>query len=267
MPNCLSGPWTSWRSWSWSKGGFRPAGRGEGSSAAPAAGFFLDGQKETKEPLRGRGVSIVPTPENPLSLKRPIRGAPAPLLDVPPGDEGRGTRGHFLECKPCRRKVQKPGKGTRKERHRCTRSPITLFLPTRFRQPDHEPANTTRTARRNFNQGTIGPFHLGRAAAGGEGNGILSLTRAGYNRPAISSASPVMGDRGKVNWRPSEAQADRERPPAIFWSLLHRCKSDPPAGGIPRATAFHSYSGVGFRIVGQSKQVVNTGVMEYCQLD
>lgn len=84
-----------------------------------------------------------------------------------------------------------------------------------------------------INEGTAGPFYLGRAAAGGEGSGILSFTRAGCDCLAHSSVSPVMGDRGEVNWRPSIARADRERPPAIFWSLLHRCKSDPPAGGIP----------------------------------
>ena len=71
-----------------------------------------------------------------------------------------------------------------------------------------------------------------RQRAGGR-NGILSCSRAGCDCCSVSSASPVMGVRGQVNWRPSAAQADRELPPAAFWLLCRRGQSNPPAGGNP----------------------------------
>ena len=74
-----------------------------GCFAAPAASDFCHGAKVTKKPLRGRGVSIPPSPWRTPTPHRPIRGASAPLLDVPPrgrrtGDEGQREnvgRGRF----------------------------------------------------------------------------------------------------------------------------------------------------------------------------
>ena len=153
----------------------------------------------------------------------------------PPGgretkDRGRGAAYLGNTAPPQRAK----GWGVRlKDQPSSISNVRTSIQPTGFRPPGHGPAGVTRTARRAFSKGNTGLFPLGRAAAGGERRGILSSTRAGCNRPAISRASLVMGARGKVNWRPSIAQADRERPPAIFWFLLHHCKRNPPEGGIP----------------------------------
>ena len=46
---------------------------------------FVMIQKEPKDHLGEGGFRFPPSPKYPFPLKRPIRGAAAPLLDVPPG--------------------------------------------------------------------------------------------------------------------------------------------------------------------------------------